>query len=589
MKRSLSFILALILTLTISGCSNKVKENSNENAEAATEQLQSETQQQAQQSDEPQQEQPGQDEEVSKDTPPAKNAEPSAEPTQQQAAVVSYPLSDGSVSLTIFDSIHGGYSAILTTWYDTPTLPYVEEATGIKLEFVEPSGQTRTEQFNLMIASGDWVDIFNSNMYNGGAAQAFNDDVTFELTDLLAEFAPNYTAAISELDFNSYANLVDDDGRMLFMSDLRLSSGSGMGLAIRQDWLDELGLDVPDTTSELKDVLAAFAQAYSCDRAFHVEGNGIMTAVVGAFGVSGFNLEATDGIGLYKDGQTVLSSLQSDGYREYIEYLIDLYSEGLLHKEFYNFTSSPEIMQQISLYGASGIWEVDPNNLLNTIKMAREDNPDYNLLPSTLVVKEKGDTYHFNAISTSTATTGSVITTTCKEPEMAISFIDWFFTETGKNLAVYGIEGLCYTVDSGGNVVFTDFIMNNPEGLQANNLQEAYSYTWSLASYSDSTLFNYTYEQELSDRLKLWDEGDSLNTMPSLTLTTSETDRYTALSTEIATHAAETILKWIVGEEALTDKSWQALQDEIENIGISECLDIYQGAYDRYLERGLVA
>ena len=55
--------------------------------------------------------------------------------------------------------------------------------------------------------------------------------------------------------------------------------------------------------------------------------------------------------------------------------------------------------------------------------------------------------------------------------------------------------------------------------------------------------------------------------------------------TDIATYASEMVLKFITGIEPLTRESYNAYVKHIRDMGIDHCLEIYQTAYERYLER----
>lgn len=76
-------------------------------------------------------------------------------------------------------------------------------------------------------------------------------------------------------------------------------------------------------------------------------------------------------------------------------------------------------------------------------------------------MKEKGDKTHVDTTEYDFGTERMSISTKCKDPELAIQYCDFWFTDQGIQLANYGVEGLsCEVVD--GKPQFTDTVLNNP-------------------------------------------------------------------------------------------------------------------------------
>lgn len=105
-------------------------------------------------------------------------------------------------------------------------------------------------KLNAMIASGSPPDIFNS--YSKPKIKDLVDNkAILQLDPLLEKSGKNisenkgkYLKGIGYIDGKTYA--------------IPNAYGLGNGLAIRQDWLDKLGLKVPTTLDEYENVLKAF-------------------------------------------------------------------------------------------------------------------------------------------------------------------------------------------------------------------------------------------------------------------------------------------------------------------------------------------
>ena len=84
---------------------------------------------------------------------------PAAEEGSAGPTSIEYPIADGNQVLTLWTDFQE--EAYLKSQNDFPIMPAMREATGIDFRFVEVSKSAASEQFNLMIASGEWPDMFN--------------------------------------------------------------------------------------------------------------------------------------------------------------------------------------------------------------------------------------------------------------------------------------------------------------------------------------------------------------------------------------------------------------------------------------------
>lgn len=99
----------------------------------------------------------------------------------------------------------------------------------------------------------------------------------------------------------------------------------------------------------------------------------------------------------------------------------------------------------------------------------------------------------------------------------------------------------------------------------------------------DSTKDWANYRQESIDAIMLWTENsDDAYVLPTnLSLTVDESERFSVIMTDINTYAEENVMKFVTGE--LSFDTWDQFIGTIESMGIDEAIEIYQGAYDRYV------
>ena len=161
--------------------------------------------------------------------------------------------------------------------------------------------------------------------------------------------------------------------------------------------------------------------------------------------------------------------------------------------------------------------------------------------------------------------------------------IDYLFSEEGQILCNWGIEGQSFEYGPDGKPQYTELITNNQEGIPVEQ--------WCRVKYTlidmpslfvlERTWGSYTDEQ-MDTILNKWSYPYD-STLPTLSLTTEETERFYGLYLDIDTYVDETVIKYIIGDYSFDD--WNVFTDTVEQMGIQECIDIYQQAYTRYLAR----
>ena len=104
----------------------------------------------------------------------------------------------------------------INSFQDFDYIQYLQEITNVQIDFIELDFFTSQEQMNLYIASGDYADIISDLNYTGEAIGALNDEIIIDLTDRIAEYAPNYDYLIhSNPDYTAYFYT---DGKLLYFS-----------------------------------------------------------------------------------------------------------------------------------------------------------------------------------------------------------------------------------------------------------------------------------------------------------------------------------------------------------------------------------
>lgn len=145
--------------------------------------------------------------------------EESVSMTEPEIPQVEYPLTAEPVTLTMWYSFPGDLADIMQEYLGngkSSVLQAVAEKTGVNLSFMLQSVTTANDSFNLLVASGDYPDLFQNagSYYTGGMDKAVDDEVLVDLTELLEENAPNYNALIHQ-DETTLADASTSSGRIV--------------------------------------------------------------------------------------------------------------------------------------------------------------------------------------------------------------------------------------------------------------------------------------------------------------------------------------------------------------------------------------
>ena len=223
------------------------------------------------------------------------------------------------------------------TWEDNVWTRFLSDQLGINMNLVWSATQDHyDEKVSLTIASGELPDMMWVN---------FQDYVDLAEAGKLADLTDvynTYTSPFTKSLFEDNPYIMEGlkiNGRMY---GLPYSSGSADGqnfiyMNIRQDWLDNLGLEMPKNFEELKKVALAFTNddpdgnglddTYGiCMNKEEVGGLASGDAVMQAVG-------AFNNLWLEKDGDLVYSNIQPE-MREALLFLQELYAEGAIDPEF---------------------------------------------------------------------------------------------------------------------------------------------------------------------------------------------------------------------------------------------------------------
>ena len=421
--------------------------------------------------------------------------------------------------------------AIMTTdWNDNEFYQEMERRTGVHLEFEMVSSADYQTNFNLMIASGNLADMIyvGASYYAEGVDAAIDDGYFLDLTDLVDEYMPNYEKVrTSDVQYELLSTT--DSGRLGAVYELRQSKqGPWLGLWIRQDWLDDLGLDTPVTFDDYHEVLTAFKNEKGATAPLILNFSGSD----GEFGTMSGGLNVLNSWQLDETGKVNFGPYM-DAWKEYVTIMHQWYTEGLIDPDFMATDERTADMAKV-VTGASGVFAA--LYTMPSVYEAASEDPNMNLAPVNPPVMNEGDEGHIR-LRDSYTSGNTAISADSENWEVALRWLDYLYTEEGALLANYGVEGDTFEFDENGEPVFTDKILNNENGWTMTQTVASYLCpSAGIANWSDWTRELAGVPEKDQACYDVWSEfSDDWRLPSSVTLTQDESTERAALYADIST------------------------------------------------------
>lgn len=489
-----------------------------------------------------------------------------------------FPIVEEEIEMTVF--ANKPVQNEDNDWNDILIWNHYRDQTGIDVKWDLIHPDSLDERRNLAIQGGESLPdaFFLSQISNSDLLKYGEDGMFIPLNDLIDDYAPNLSAlmkeneeirkAITFPDGNIYAlpALIEED----FLS-LRLSARPW----INTDLLDEFGMDVPETTEEFYNYLKAVKDNHPDMIPY---GGTVIDEMIqwlsGSFGVMNRGAANTN-VDLGDDGN-VRFYATTDEYKQMLEYLHQLYSEELIDQSIFSiewgqFTAAAQEEQYASY------------TFYDPIDFFGEEVGT----PWTGLAALEGPNGHqdYNKVSSSIwDTAGFVITKDNENPAAAVRWMDHFYSDEGAELYYMGVEGETFEVVD-GEKEYMDHI-RNPEGDITFEQALAKELTW-LGSISGIIKADYfiggeTQPQSMEASAKI-EPFTPDEIWPGFTFTAEENKILNAQGDDVAKYTEEMRDKFISGNESI-DGKWDEYVAELEKMGLEDVMEIYQAAYDRYLE-----
>ena len=482
--------------------------------------------------------------------------------------------------LTYWTPITSVATTLHNNWADMPLYKKIMENTGVEVEFIHPSGAGVGEQFSILLASEQLPDIieYNWSTYAGGPGKAIKDKIIIDLYEHKDKF-PNLMKYLEAND-EVRKNAVTNDGELFSAPFVRGDRDLcvSLGMTVRKDWLDDLGLEMPETIEEWDAMLEKFKNEKGATAPLNIS---LESLKFGLF--SGAYNTCYDYF--HRDGK-VTHGILDESFKDLLMQLNDWYNRGLLDKDFASIdgkTKDANILNgktgamQLSIGGGIGKY----------LSAAPDDKFDLVGVKSPVLKKGTYPEFGFNQsqIPPTMNCSFTAITYDCNQIEEAAKFLDYGYSEEGAMLYNFGIEGESYNMID-GYPTYTENITNNPEGTAMNVMMSEYCQSYDGGPFIQDRRYyeQYAGKPQQQSAWEIWGESNMLDhLLPNLYVSGEDQSELSTIDSSVNTYMSEVVTKLIMGTESFDN--YDKIIEELKARGIDRAIEIRQKAYDAYLAR----
>lgn len=499
---------------------------------------------------------------------------------------------------------------------ENSAIKYIEEKCNIKLNISPIPATDAGTKLNLMLSSGDYPDIFQSGR-NAGDPITFTTDrieqfgakdkILVPLNDYIEKYGvetkklldlrPEYKLKVSGSDGNIYG----------FPNAWECYHCTAYGKAwINVDWLNKLGLSMPQTTDELVNVLKAFkendpngnnkrdeipftgADAYNAQVEYWLLNSFLPVASsYNSPNLPNFSFATTD-------NKVVFSPIQ-DEYKEGLLFIKKLYDEGLIDQ-----AASTQKLEQLTQLvrqdtPAVGIFTADHVGMgIDVSKM--EQSKMYEVLPPVAGPKGVRIQGHIEYVDV-TGFSGMVITDNCKYPEVAFRYGDMQYEEDMGMIKQSGKQGLAWdyaaagTKTVGGNDAKYWWQATFSPDVQEEVRKHIFAVgpvnrtkdLWDAALPMPSDIYAQSaYEARLSLMTDKVVEYFYPGYVPNSLYMGADQETFIDIQTNLVNSIKTNTVQFITGSKDI-NKDWDNYVNELKGLGLDKYLEILQKKFDEYV------
>ena len=504
-------------------------------------------------------------------------------------------------------------SAMTTDYNDNEFTKWVEEQTGVELEFMQFTGSSSdaATQLSLMMAAGETLPDILLRFTGVSKAQGadFGEDGYFaDLSEYFQDPEMNYyrkwaiegrRSCFSDDAFdNLQLRQIDPETGAMYAYPRMENSPEDrprFHVSINKAWLEKVGMDIPTDTESLRAVLEAFRDQDpngngQKDELPMVGRNGttftdIIGYLINAFVYyhPSYHFNITDG--------KLWTPYVTDEYRQALTFINDLYNDGLIAEQVWTMDNTELKALQNPTDGVYKAGIITANRY-STIDAAGHAMQDYEEVPPLADETGKGG---YGPVDYYSMEYNTFISADSANPELAFKLLDFLCCDEAQVRSRWGVYQQDWDFSDGSGVgnlggeSFYKMLTDDPQTYANNLTWHNYSgiqtslYRQKEIDVSDPDAFTTArYYRDLAcienyEKAGLPDECYYFSVF-----TKDESDEREEFVSDITQYVKKARDEFSTGiRDVRSDSDWQKYLDDLAGLGYDRWVEMTQTAYDR--------
>ncbi|MEG0766652.1 MAG: extracellular solute-binding protein [Clostridia bacterium] len=491
-------------------------------------------------------------------------------------------------------------------WETNAFVQWLEETTHVDMTFETIPLEGYKEKLNLVLASGDYPDVFLSTGIDANMISKFGiqEGLFLPLNDLIGKYGVE-TQKIFEQYPGSKGLITQLDGNIYSLPNVNECYHCTIAnkFWINQKWLKNLGLEKPQTLEEFYNVLVAFRDQdangngdpkdeipFAGDYQDGWNTNG-ERFIMNCFTYYGLDLDVTSttgmtAFGLYLEDGKIAVPFYKEAFKDGLKYMAKLTTEGLYYPGSYTQT-----LNQLTQLAETDTLGASAGGYILFASTGGENyrNFDY-LLPL------KGPDGYQNVVSfphDSVGGFGYVLSTDCANPEAAIKLGDLLYKFEASMRGYLGVKGVDWDEPDAGALginglpalykVLTPWQEATPQNqhvVQQTISKRDAAFRLGETSPADVDLYSgeglETLLYHVTAEYKPFAHDDMV--VPPLKFTDAQNDEMSIIKAELSTAIKEGMIAFMSGARDI-DAEYATFLTDLEAKGLTKLIEMHQAAY----------
>ena len=444
----------------------------------------------------------------------------------------------------------------------------LEKASNIKIEFIDAP----SIDIDLLVASGDLPDMIWFGCSPAQSAELGMAGVFAPLDDLIDANAPNLKYYLDNYPLLKGC-MVAPDGKNYCLPKIMMDYPAWGGWFMREDWLDEVGGQVPDTTDDFYELLKAFK-----------ERDPDCYPLIGDPENIAWNwgppIGPNYGVNLFfvNEGRIEFGPLDPR-WIEGAEFVRKLYTEELVPPDYASLRGKGSKATNFAA-GVSGVtWGWFSHIGAVGLALMTETGSD---VKAFIPPKGPYGDREYYSIGGMLHSNSAAIFSDCPNKAELMQYIDFHFSHSGALLHHWGLEGVHYdVVDGHPQWAAAHLKMLEEMGLTTDEYQAGYVYCIGGPEVQDADASKALIQTPGGkDAADVWNRISFKGRVPEGILTREESDVIRGVMTDVNTLIHESTAEYITGAKPLAEHD--QLMQTAESAGIEKAQAAYQAMLDRY-------